>query len=256
MKKVIMILTGFALAFTMNVNAQTMVADGEVDSVTIGSLMQYEVTPDATIAGMANMYNSHFEWVISGSNTPEEADSASTGLYTQSTITVRWAGSAGDNPTVSVAENSRPYFGTGCADATPETQSVLLLAKPTAAWNGATTGGGCNVTTYDIDVDVSGVGPWIIDYTVSKDGGAAAPKTSAAIGSASDKGSNTITLPLDASHFSGVGVYTVNITAISDRISRKSIDAADLSGSLPGTAYTIGINPTPNTGTIRHIQNL
>ena len=53
---------------------------------------------------------------------------------------------------------------------------------------------------------------------------------------------------------SGDGIYEVRLVDIKDRISSKSL--VDVAGNvITPESYTIGIYPTPNTGSIKHISN-
>ena len=169
------------------------------DYVTIGSRVPYYVAPDATIGAMATagtMDYSEFQWEALTSAlaplaiTPETyAGAALTvgeGLapwVEENEISVTWAAPAvaGTQYVLRATEHSNPLgagnFAFGCADLTPVTRNVYVLAAPTVAFNG-TSGGGCAVapgSTFYVPLDITGLGDWDVTYTVAYNGAAAGP---------------------------------------------------------------------------------
>lgn len=269
------------------------------DYVTIGSRMPYYVAPDATIATMATagtMDYSEFQWEVLTSVlaplaiTPENyaGNALTTGeglapWVDENEISVTWAAPAvaGTQYVIRATEHSNPLglanFTFGCADATPETRNVFVLAVPTVAFDG-TSGGGCAIapgTTFYVPLNITGLGDWDVTYTVAYNGGAAgAPATytltvADPIGGVTDANviaqstaardadgtptgsTDGLAIALPAAQY---GYYDVAITGFTDRISRKSLDAL-LPVAAAGT-YRIYVNPTPVTSPIQHLQNL
>lgn len=268
------------------------------DYVTIGSRIPYYVAPDATIAALApaSMDYSNFQWeVLTGALAPlgitpttyaGAALTAGEGALpwvNENEISVTWAAPAvvGTQYVIRATEHSNPLgaanFAFGCADLTPEVKNVFVLARPTAAFVGAT-GGGCGVapgSIYYVPLTITGLGDWDVTYTVSYNGGAAsAPatytltvadpiagvtdvnvvaqsvlaRTAAGTPTAATDG---LAYTLPAAQY---GYYDITITDITDRIARKSLDALAASGAA-GT-FRIYVNPTPETAPIQHLQNL
>ncbi len=272
------------------------------DYVTIGSRVPYYVAPDATIAAMAgtSMDYSEFQWEVLTSAlgslgiTPATyADGAltigedGTGTWVEENeISVTWAAPtavAGTRYVIRATEHSNPLgadnFAFGCADETPVTRNVFVLAAPTVAFDG-TSGGGCSVapgSTFYVPLTITGLGDWEVTYTVAYNGGSAETqdpytltitdpiaeindgnvidqsilaRTAAGTPSATP-GTDGLAIALPAAQY---GYYDVAITGFTDRISRKSMDA--LTAVTASGTYRIYVNPTPVTSPIQHLQNL
>jgi hypothetical protein len=58
---------------------------------------------------------------------------------------------------------------------------------------------------------------------------------------------------------SGLGLYEITITGITDRISRKSLDmslVASQPGDLPPDAHQVFLYPSPKTNPLKHVRNM
>ena len=260
MKKIFILTTIVLIAgLSTNLNAQDMVTGG-IDTVTVGSKMPYAV--DASITPDALMNASQFDWFVTDNTdavtttgfTVDETKDGGTGYYTSDSVNINWTAAAGTQFKVKVAEVSMPKFGTGCAGSTEEL-AVEVVALPSIDFQNAS-GGGCALTTFDIPLNLTGYGPWTVEFTVEKNSSGSPATHTSKKGSLSTKGTvTTLNLTLDNTHLSGTGLYEVVITKIFDRISTKSL--TELNGTLPGTnLFTLGINPTPVTEPIRHLENV
>lgn len=251
----------------IGINLMAQMEAGGIDTLTIGSSATYEVTPDPAIAADANMNASQFNWFftdasdnpISSGIVVTETPDGGTGYYAESTINVAYtAGTypAGTSIKVKTAEVSQPIYGTGCMGSNEEV-GVFFVPVPTVAVNG-TSAGGCGITTQDIPLNITGYGPYDITFTVEYNDAGTTSTFTETIGAVSNKGGSTHALNLTVNtttHMtSGSGKYDIVITNIVDRFSSKS--TAAIAGSVGASAFTIGINPTPTTQPIRHIQNL
>ncbi len=244
-------------------HAQQMV-DGGIDSVVVGSTMPYAVTPDATIAGMTSVMNpSLFKWFMTDDADNEVtagfsvAETPTAGLYAEDSINVTWSAAAGTMFKVKTSEVSQPKFGSSCEGNESEL-SVQVLEVPSVGLNGSAPfqSGGCGLSTDTVSIDVSGIGPWKVTFSIEFDDNGSPVEYTESIGSTGMNGDFTLDLILDDSNHltNGPGKYDVNLINVSDRISSKSL--VDVPGSVTtADEYIIGIYPAPNTGSIRHISN-
>jgi hypothetical protein len=261
MKKLAIVM--ITISFTGAVYAQQMV-EGGVDSVVVGSTMPYAVTPDATIAAMTSVMNpSQFRWMMTDESDNVVttgftiAETPAAGLYAEDSINVTWTGAAGSTYKVKTTEVSQPKYGASC-DGNITELFVEVLDVPSVGLNGSGPfqSSGCGLTGDTISVDVSGIGPWDVTFSVEFDDNGSPTEFTETIGSIGMNGSFTLDLVLnDVNHLTnGSGKYDVNLINVVDRISSKSLT------NVPGTVkttgeYVIGIYPAPNTGAIRHINN-
>ncbi len=267
------------------------------DYVTIGSRVPYFTAPDATIQTMTTlgtMKASIFKWTATtaaGVAMPLvpffeydgtagiqydnfRAIMPATGYY-DNEVSVVWSVAngftAGTAYKVKVAEKAVTLSTTiaGCEDASTEDKDVFVLARPTVAIVG-TEGGGCStapLSSFEVPLNVTGLGDWDVIYTVAYNGGAAsAPATyrltlaAPAVTDLTVIAASTaprITAATEGLVFSlgaGYGYYDVAITDISDRTSRKSLAALTALGAA--TTYRVYVNPVPTTQPIQHIKNL
>ncbi len=257
------------LVFSAGIMAQTM-EQSSADTVTIGSKMIYQVTPDPVIAADANMNPSHFDWKFSqtddtpiansGAGITLDESAAGSGYYAESTINVAYDAAtypAGTTIKVKTAEVTQPAFGTGCTGSDEEI-NVFFVEVPTVEVNG-TTGGGCGISSWNVPLNVTGYGPYNVTFTVEYNQGGTTVTHTEAVGAVANKGGSTHSLNLTlntTTHLDqGTGRYDIVITNIVDRFSGKSQVA--IAGSVGAAdTYTIGINPTPTTSPIQHIRNL
>lgn len=180
-----------------NTDAPTATAPEAVDFVTVGSIMPYNITPDADVAAMvadapATFLPSVYNWRISGLGTMQQiggaaltpAVPADPGYYNENEIQVTWGGTAGV-ATLTVSERSRNTIGLAQCDGSDSTLNIWVMPRPTVDWSetsftgpqgtaGDNTVGGCAiavagaVTPWDIYVDLSYAQDVKIAYTVTK----------------------------------------------------------------------------------------
>jgi hypothetical protein len=187
--------------------------------------------------------------------------------------------SAGTHYKVKVAEKSVTLSTTieGCEDVTPVEKDVYVLARPTVAFIG-TEGGGCTVSPgsdYYVQLNLTGLGNWKVEWSLNYNGAGAVAQSdydltlaapsvtdatviaesttsrTAAGTETATPGTTGLKVSLPAGQF---GYYDVKITNISDRTSRKSLDALAASGAAG--SFRIYVNPVPETNGIQHVKNL
>ncbi|NJM15590.1 MAG: hypothetical protein HC896_09690 [Bacteroidales bacterium] len=264
--KNLILLSVMLIATVVMVNAQTMVADGESDTVVVGAQMPYAVTPDANVAlmvGAGILDASQFDWTLPAAGGAIDMTAAGTGLFVEDSITVTW-GAAPGSYSVSVAENSMRAGAPVCADPTPSTITVEAVALPTLNVTG-TDAGDCAEQDYNVPLSLTGYGPWDITYNIdfaplSGAPGNVATGTVKSVGGEGDDVGTTATafnLPILATELTAgsAGTYTVTVTNMDDRISNKALNGAAINGTLATATYTIYVYPTPGTGAIRHVEN-
>lgn len=266
----IMFLTTFMLKVTaQNVPADfqehgknssgATVATENIDSVTIGSTMNYFVMPDLDVNQDADgPYNyttnkdaltSTFNWftlpdltVTKQEENYVSVDFPSEGDYTLHVSELSVAGCANDTTQIDVRVIGVPEVGYTVADGSEDfcvtgTDGSLSVAP--------------SAMGIIINSDVAGNRDIIVSYRISSTNGSyngGSPKdVTVNIGDAE----SSFSLSEDLTHY---GVYTVTLTNITDRISRKP--ATDVNGSLlANTTFTVNITRAPTTGTIYHLPN-
>ncbi|MDR2039884.1 MAG: hypothetical protein LBQ60_18335 [Bacteroidales bacterium] len=232
----------------------------ERDSVTVTSTMKYFVLPDRAFNsnfydGSGNIIDpvdvtkltSTFEWSV---KTPAVG---TTDGSTTHISAVTW----GANPAIdTLIVREKPTSGGTVCEGTPTKIPVAVIAKPVIGFDqvssqysftqcvpGVTSS---NKASYTFDVTAtSSSSQVIVGYTLSKDGGAATPYT-ASVNMAAG-GSFVL-------EFEDYGAYTVVITSITDRVSRKSSVAGVITSGANQFVYNL-IKPA-QTGPIYHIPNL
>jgi hypothetical protein len=235
------------------------------DTVTVGSIMPYRVTGDINMHALraqGAVKVSHFTKVISANGTIALPDgSAGTPALTDTLFTVKW-NTAGTSESVKVTEVSQSLTGTDLCTGTTETLPIVVVNRPTVAWNVAANPKiGCsldNNVAFNIPISVTGTGQWDVDYKIDYTPITGLPTSAVntvTIGgwqnfSAAQTLNLSYTIPVGAT-----GTYTFTITKITDRISRKS-GITSVATDLPATTYKIFALPTPTTGKIQHIKNL
>jgi hypothetical protein len=246
-----------------NNSSGTPTATEATDSVTIGGTTEYFVMPDATLNAGYNYsvnpltnLNSTFDWTgTTGQSTITYKKSGPTDIPNY--VQILWGNTTGLFQ-VSVAEQA----SAGCADPSPTTIPVRLVVKPTLTYPAAggtqsfcstAADGSTNITPVPLAVNfTSGAGGNFavkLKYTItSVSHGAIATNVSADVTAAtSTTGTFSLAAPLNF-----YDTYTITLTEVTDRISRKSNVINAPSGNL---TYTVVVNRTPNTGTIYHVPN-
>jgi hypothetical protein len=164
-----------------------------------------------------------------------------------------------------------------CSGAT-EDLSVVVVAEPTVVWNngGSLRLGGCGVagTSIGIPVTVTGTDRFQLTYTqdyIDLTGASTVtgPVTTGNLGASDIFADFTNTENIDmytlAIPLATYGRYEITISAVTDRISRKSLnnyvtETATYGDQDPGdfvtTTMIVYSLPTPTTGQIQHVTNL
>jgi len=262
------------LLFSLGINAQlpntpnpptsahwtVFTATGEsVDSVTVGSRMPYRVAAQTAVAGLTFEY----KWLFSSALTVQTLSgttlTGSNNYYVNNEISVVMPAITGD---ITINANVRTLSGGSvlCAAPTDDTYTVRVIARPTINWaaNGSVVG--CSAQEVNIPLTtLNGYKQYEIAYSITfyntfdKSGGV----TSTSGGYVVLTGDN---LNFPASAFNnGIGLYEIEVTGITDRISRKSLDmnlVKSTSSDLPGDAYKVYVYPTPTTNPLEHIKNM
>jgi hypothetical protein len=281
------------LGFFSNLSAQqvtgtgSLVAKGAVtdpvgqedmDYVTVGSTMPYEVTGFdwGTLSGVVTPL---FNWSVTGTGTSNlykadgstslAADADFAGFYPDKSISIKW-GTAGTY-TINVAERGKFTSTASCPDATPETLPITVLAWPKVDWGTITDPTACGVASVSLPLTVKGSKSITVSYDVYY--------TALATGSTEQKLTATpatqtytntgydvaVTSPtLDYTVVNGTGKYRIVITNIQDKITEKSFGALGatdasrnaIAADLPLAGVTFYSLPTPVTSPIQHIKNL
>ena len=270
------------------------------DYVTVGSQMPYYVAPDAGVQALitlGTMTFSQFKWSVPAgivldnyAGTLPLTVGGAAGYYVQNEMSVVWSSpsvAVGTMYTMSVLEHSIPasgVFAAGC-DGTLSTREIYVIARPTLTFPvtvpvdqasmpcGTVPGAG---VTYYLPVNMTGIGPWAISYTVAFNGGAAAPQGpvtlgvppptladatvfALAAGITNLNGVNGLPVTINGgTATNGYGKYVVTITNVTDQISQKSLNPALIAsqaGDIPAASFTVYVNPTPATNPIQHIKN-
>jgi hypothetical protein len=237
-----------------------------IDTVTVGSKMAYAIHPDNTITSWVNagvFYRSGFNWAFSNGlavlsatdGTPTDSTYHTiTGYYADTLIHVKMVSPTvvvGTSFSVSLSEQSRPKSGTGCTGST-STLNILPVAVPTLAWVTTDTGYCGTAAATDVNVSLTGYGPWDITYTIN---GNARTQT---IGTAANRAAASLKLTIAAADLT-VTSTTGNIvllTNVTDRFSRKSLDLTLVPGTVSSTQLKIYNYPTPTTNPVQHLKNL
>ncbi len=242
-----------------------------IDTVTVGSVMPYMVKSDPQthqLRQLGALQFSDFDWALGSGGT------INTHGAKDSVITVSWGTTAGlYNITVVEKPQAATGFPAFTCPANTQKLPVLLVGRPTLAWNGLSTIGGCNIanTTVNVPVDVKGIGKWTITYDLvyynlsnvaTPITGVTGTDLTATIGSENNKNNGTaltnqtmLSINVPASGVGAHGKYVLTVKSIKDRISTKS-GVSSQASDIPSEAYTIVSYPTPTTQPIQHIKNL
>lgn len=269
------LVTFFAMFTTMALNAQTYpggmqehgnnssgttTAAENIDSVSVGSTIDYFVMPDANLNPSydfstdptANL-NSTFNWSSDGGQTV----TTKTGMGSNY-VEVDWDATTGTGSyTLEVTEQS----GGACVDATPTQISVAVIGLPTAAFDNSVYGGYTSsvcsndptAETFNFPISLSTeVIDGDVEFTYSMTNTTTGTVVTAGTALNLDESNTTFTFNSFPAEY---GDYEVTITAISDRISTKSGVAGDINTGV-SDVFTYTISRTPETGVIYHVPNL
>jgi hypothetical protein len=234
-----------------------------VDSIAIGGTADYFVMPDPALNTGYNFatnpltnLNSSFDWTgTTGESSITYKKSGATDIPNY--VQILW-GNAPGLFQVSVAEQA----AAGCADATPTLIPVRLIARPTLTFPAAggnqsfcssAADGSTNVNpaamTVNFTSSVSGDKLIQLRYTITSTSHGTVASNILATVTATSATSGTFTL---ASALNFFDTYTITLTEVTDRISRKSNTTAVPAGNI---TYTVVVTHAPNTGTLYHIPN-
>ncbi len=275
LRKLLIVLT-FVLGLTVTAQSQTYVLStvaGEGrDSVTVGSLSGYQIARDPAIVALSAIMNpSIFQWAFIPVTPVMKPDGitpatlVSPGFYSDTAISAIMPAAVG-SISLSVLERSQPKAGTGC-DGAVQTLNIDVLSRAKITFTG-TSNGACSAANYNIPVNLTGFGPWTIEYSITYTtfAGVSSPAVNYLIGSGAAilgvlyQTSTSLNLPITAAQLSsGLGTYAVNIKNVYDRFGMKSLDLTKVASQvtdLPATAYSLIIYPTPVTSPIMHVKNL
>jgi hypothetical protein len=214
------------------------------DTVTVGAVMQYWAQPDpALVASPVNTYG----WTIA----PALGSQTAGGATNLATITFGAAAATGNIQVIETSKN-------GCAGAAVinPIQSIAAPANTAIAFSvlGCPAGtvpytlAGPTVTLTLADAMKAGAQQIKVTYTLTGPGGTFVniPATTVNIA----EGGSTVNL--SGVNLSEPGTYTFAITALTDRISRKS----SIAGTLTVASNTFTVNRAPITGPIFHVPNM
>ena len=259
------------------------VAKTQADFVTVGAQMPYTVDatqPDLagwltelTTAGITGVTAAtHVAWTVNGT--------ALTGTDDLSQIGVQW-NTTGDYTlraftSIDVKVNSVSV--TPPCNPHEEIKKVYVLPEPTVAFTTANTVLSCGATTQTVSYEVTGIGQKQVAYTVTKkpyttSGSTDSPVSQNIGGGVSNTGvfqedlvsyTNaiddyyTIASPTGSNNITVNGlqngyIYTVEITSLSDQISRKS----GVTVTVPTTAkVSFAVVPEAVDTKINHVKNI
>jgi hypothetical protein len=248
---------------TLTDGTTSPVATETPDLVTVGTLVPYLVIPDkdinpsyvlATDGASTTNVSSTFNWTVTGLGT---ITNASPKHYIELNIT----GTAGTTVTMNVKEQNSASGA--CADATGTNINVKILAQPTVTAASVNPASVCSAdgTTaitlpqFSITSTSDVTSPSIKVYATLH----LTPLSGAASDIFADQelavdASGNVTLP--AVTLTKWGKYTLTISKVSDKISRKDIDATRKGYFAVSSISTdFYIYKTPKTGAIYHISN-
>ena len=230
------------------------------DTVTVGSRMPYLVSPQTPITGLSFEYKwlfSNSQPILSLAGAPLTA--ISNDYYTANEISAVMPSTPGN---ITIMNNVRSVLtatSTILCTGADSTNTIVVIARPTVNW---AAGGTEYLCTGSASVSIpltalTGVSQIEVAYTITyyntfdKSGGltSTAPTKYLVLSGTS--------MNLPASEFgSGDGVYEIEITGITDRISRKSLDPiTSVAGELPADAYSVFLVPAPVTSPLQHVRN-
>ncbi len=250
------------------------VAATQVDYVTVGATMPYAT--DTAQAGLA-------AW---------KADLAAAGFTNTVTVSTRWyvdnneLAGATDKPSIFIAWPDQPGahtlkvatgiavsgVATSCAPAESQ-KMVYVLPLPVAEFTSANQVLACTETMANIGYKVAGIGQKQLAYTITRKpmGQAATSESSTqnvgtgvtnagefeetvdfATASAKYDDANATTGSFAVDNLAPGYIYTIELTGISDQISRKSGVTAGISGNR----ISVAVTPMPSSTKINHVQNI
>jgi hypothetical protein len=249
--------------------------DKEQDSaeyVTVGSIMPYKVSPFNWGSLTPFMNPSIFKWWLNGNATGYNMlkSGGITPLvplpppnhvyYPDSSISIQWVKTG--KYTIRVNEKSLPKAGiTSCDNASDiQTLDVVVADRPTVAWDGSTTKGGCSLdnTTQAVPVLLKGSKLMTITYILVYTPQTGTPDTlsdqtanfNLAKNDTTSSGSIQIIIPQG-----NFGKYEITITGVTDKIATKC-GIAPLPSDFPSEKYTLAVLPALETSPVKFVKEL
>jgi hypothetical protein len=255
----------------------------DVDYVTAGSRMPYRVKVDPP-QGMASIPISwvlQYKWLfdpslailpISGGSTaltPTTVHSAPAHFYAENEISIVIPNSPGT--TIQITTDLRTVVnGTAlnCGTTPTEiTNDIVIVPPPSVEWDASLTIAGTDpdfkCDFIPIPVKITGYSEFEIEFKISFDDGDQVSNTetrfiTVTVGDVVGGGDTDVSIPMGifaeaAGSVGAFGTYEIEIVNITDRISRKSLDA--VAGVVPNDPYIVQIIPAPKP-TLQHIRNV
>jgi hypothetical protein len=276
-------------------------ANDAIDYVTIGAEVPYQITSSLPIWDLIQqgaLVTSVYNWSIGAGPTIYDHTGAAplvgitskgtevaipAGFFNDTVISIKFPATGAQTLSVSERSVSNIAAVLGCDGATV-TQNIFVTKRPTVDFNEVSpTVGGCSVdgSPFNIPITLSGSNnpqvtygiqytnltgtssPTVAAGTVIADAGFVAPTGWSAF--SVDNVATHVAIPFTPTA-AAYGKYVVTVTAVTDRISRKSLDIAvggvsqDLGDvntiNVGVTTLTIWALPTPATQNIKHVTNL
>jgi hypothetical protein len=235
-------------------NTTATTASEATDSVTVGSVMRYYVTPDADLNAsysgiLTGTLSSSFTWALASAS-GVTATFSTVGSYTAFTNyqEVTWKTTGTANLTVQETSAS----AASCPGSTT-TIPVAVIAVPTATF-GTDPSAVCATTpvqTFSLPLTLTTAvkDGWVrINYTVYDPKGAVFTAAQDL-----DIKTSTTSFSVTLTGATLYGDYYVVINSITDRISRKGV--TDVTGTISDSRIDMYVYKTPVTGPIYHIPN-
>lgn len=229
-----------------------------IDSVTVGSRMPYQVEAQTPVTGLTFEY----KWLFAPGQPILDIDGATltptTGdYYNTNEISVEIPDAP--NTIMTITANVRSMLGgVQLCTGSDSTYSIRILPRPTVDWASSTPLADCAAVPVSIPLTLTGNKDFEVEYIINYystyvNGGT--PTSTSAVKYIVLTDDNLI---LPATEFaSGNGLYEIEITGITDRISRKSLDPiASDTDDLPNDAFQVLIYPAPVTNPVQHVRNL
>jgi len=238
----------------------TLTGPESVDSVSVGSRMPYKTNAQDAVAGLTFEY----KWLFTPASpilnlagtTATEKGSASN-YFDENEISVLMPSSAG---AVTLTTAVRSLFnGTVLCASEDSIYNIRVVPLPSITWTAADHAGCATAAAVTVPVTLTngliGQPQYEVTYTLSYY--TAFDKTGTPVTTTG----NTIAptgsdLVFPAATFNqGLGVYEITVTNITDRISRKSLDALTAT-TLPTGVQNVYLFPVPVANPVQHIRNM
>jgi len=221
-------------------SSNVVTANENIDSVTVGGVLQYWAKPDPSVLNPANTY----AWTLTPALGSQTAGSPT------DLATMTFTGTGTGNITVTETSSN------GCVG-TVVSIPVTVIPAPTisdvtfSAISCPATGTtppytvAGPIATLTISSEVNGEKRITVVYNITGPGGSFVN----IVGAIANVGNGT-TIDLTGVNLPDPGTYTMEIVSVTDRVSQKSGVTTTLNAN-----YTFTVNRTPITGPIFHVPN-